>query len=40
RKQACVRKQSHEKLANRIIGLGDRILVESMSYSGLQKRAK
>ncbi|MCB2314343.1 transposase, partial [Clostridium tagluense] len=40
RKQACIRKQSHEKLANQIISLGDRILVETMSYSGLQKRAK
>lgn len=40
RKQACIRKQSHEKLANYIISLGDRILVETMNYKGLQKRAK
>jgi len=40
RKQACIRKQSHEKLANIIISLGDRILVETMQFKGLQKRAK
>ena len=40
RKQACVRKQSHEKLANHILTLGDRILVETMQFQGLQKRAK
>ena len=40
RKQACKRKQSHEKLANRIISLGNRILVETMNYKGLQLRAK
>lgn len=40
RKQADIRKQSHEKLANYIISLGDRILVETMNYKGLQKRAK
>jgi hypothetical protein len=40
RKQACIRKQSHEKLANYIISLGDRILVETMSFNGLQKRSK
>ena len=40
RKQACIRKQSHEKLANYIISLGDRILVETMNYKGLQKRVK
>lgn len=40
RKQADIRKQSHEKLANYIISLGDRILVETMNYQGLQKRAK
>ena len=40
RKQASIRKQSHEKLANYIISLGDRILVETMQFQGLQKRAK
>lgn len=40
RKQADIRKQSHEKLANHIISLGDRILVETMQFAGLQKRAK
>jgi len=40
RKQASIRKQSHEKLANYIISLGDRILVETMSFKGLQKRSK
>lgn len=40
RKQACIRKQSHEKLANVIISLGDRILVETMQFQGLQKRSK
>jgi len=40
RKQACIRKQSHEKLANSIISLGNRILVETMNYKGLQLRAK
>jgi len=40
RKQACIRKQSHEKLANYILSLGDRILVEKMNYKGLQNRSK
>ena len=40
RKQACIRKQSHEKLANHILSLGDRVLVETMQFQGLQKRAK
>lgn len=40
RKQKVIRKQSHEILANKIISLGDRILVEQMSFKGLQKRAK
>ena len=39
RKQTDIRKQSHEKLANYIISLGDRILVETMNYKGLQKRS-
>ena len=40
RKQADIRKQSHEKLSNYILSLGDRILVETMNYKGLQKRSK
>lgn len=40
RKQASIRKQSHEKLANTIISLGNKILVETMQFQGLQKRAK
>ncbi|MGK0469292.1 RNA-guided endonuclease TnpB family protein, partial [Clostridium sp.] len=34
------RKQSHEKLANYILSLGNVIKVESMNYKGLQKRSK
>jgi len=40
RKQADIRKQSHEKIANYILGLGDKIYVEDMNYKGLQSRAK
>lgn len=40
RKQADIRKQSHEKLANYIISLGDRILVGTMQFQGLQKRIR
>ena len=40
RKQADIRKQSHEKLANHILSLGNRIFVETMNFQGLQKRAK
>lgn len=40
RKQADIRKQSHEKLANYIIGLGNKVKVEAMNYKGLQARAK
>lgn len=40
RKQADIRKQSHNKLANHIVSLGDRVLVESMNYKGLQARAR
>lgn len=39
-KQADIRKQSHNKLANHILKLGDKFYVENMNYSGLQKRAK
>jgi hypothetical protein len=40
RKQAVIRKQSHEKLANHIISLGNDIKVETMQFAGLQKRSK
>lgn len=40
RKQADIRKQSHEKLANHILNLGNEIYVEDMNYRGLQARAK
>jgi hypothetical protein len=39
-RQADIRKQSHNKLANHILKLGDKFYVETMNYSGLQKRAK
>ena len=40
RKQREIRKQSHNRLANYVLTLGNDIKVETMSYSGLQKRAK
>lgn len=40
RKQADIRKQSHERLANYIISLGNQVKVETMNYKGLQARAK
>lgn len=39
RKQAAIRKQSHEKLANYIVSLGDEVYVETMQFAGLQKRS-
>ena len=39
-KMARIRKQSHEKLANYVLSLGNIIKVETMNYSGLQARAK
>ena len=39
RKQADIRKQSHNKLANRIASLGNEVYVETMNYKGLQKRS-
>jgi len=36
RKQAAIRKQSHEKLANYILSIGDTVKVESMNYKGIQ----
>ena len=40
RKQSEIRKQSHNKLANHILTLGNEIYVETMNYKGLQARAK
>lgn len=40
RRLADKRKQSHEILANKILGLGDNIKVETMRFQSLQKRAK
>lgn len=40
RKQVDIRKQNHEKLANYILGLGNKIYVEDINYKGLQIRAK
>ncbi len=40
RKQADIRKYQHECFANYIISLGNKIYVEKMNFSGLQKRAK
>lgn len=40
RKQADIRREDHNILANEIISQGDRILVEAMNFKGLQKRAK
>ena len=39
RKQADVRKYQHECLANYIVSLGNNIYVETMNFSGLQKRS-
>jgi len=40
RKQREIRKQSHNRLANYILTLGNDIKVETMSYKGLQARVK
>lgn len=40
RKQADIRKQDHEKMANYILTLGNEVKVEDMNYKGLQKRSK
>lgn len=40
RKIAGKRKQSHERLANFILSLGDTIKVETMNFKGLQARSK
>ena len=39
-KLRSLRKQSHNRLANEIISLGTEVNVETMSFKGLQKRAK
>lgn len=40
RKEAAVRRYQHHCLANEIIALGDEYVVESMSFKGLQRKAK
>ncbi|QVK19723.1 transposase (plasmid) [Mycoplasmatota bacterium] len=40
RKQAEIRKQDHEKLANKILSQGNIVKVEKMNFKGLQRRAK
>lgn len=40
RKQADIRKQDHEKMANYILSLGNVIMVEDMNYKALQARSK
>ena len=40
RKIADIRKQSHNKLANYLLTLGNKVYVETMNYKGLQARAK
>lgn len=40
RKQADIRKQDHNIMANEIISQADMVLVEKMNFKGLQKRAK
>jgi len=40
RKQADIRKYQHECLANYILSLGNKIYVEKMNFSGLQRRCK
>jgi len=40
RKQREIRKQSHNQLINYILTLGNNIKVETMNYSGLQRRSK
>ena len=40
RKQADIRRQDHNILANKIIAQSDTVKVEAMNFKGLQKRAK
>ena len=39
RKQAAVRRQQHHELSNEILGIGDKVYVEKMSFEGLQRCA-
>lgn len=39
RKQTAIRKQDHNKLANKLLQMGSICYVETMSFSGLQKRS-
>lgn len=40
RKRTAQRKLSHQTLANEVVQMGDRFVVEQMSFRGLQARAK
>ena len=40
RKQADIRKQQHNELANYILSLGDEIYIENMNFTALARRAK
>lgn len=40
RKRAAQRKLAHQTLANEVVQMGDRFVVEQMSFKGLQARAK
>ena len=40
RKLADIRKQSHNKLANYILSLGNKVYVEEMNFKGLKSRSK
>lgn len=40
RKQAAIRKQSHQMLKHRVLALGTEVHIEKMSFAGLAKRAK
>lgn len=40
RKNADIRKYQHTCLANTVLALGDRVFIEKMNFSGLQRRAK
>ena len=39
RRRVAYRKQSHERLANEILSLGNEIYIETMNWKGLQKRS-
>ena len=40
RKRVAYRKQSHERLANQILSLGNEVYIETMNFKALQKRSK